>query len=125
MDPHEIQLRRGWEYAGSSDRLMAPTRLTLPTRWSATAAGRLRLYRRFQRPPRISYTRVVLRLLQSPGIHAIFFNGQPIGPVSSEHAEHEISLGLLDPRNELVLDVEPPSDGSEWGTISLIFAAEP
>jgi hypothetical protein len=124
LDTHEIHLRRGWEYAGSNDPLNARARLNLPTRWNSPAAGRLRLYRRFQRPPRMPDTTGVLRVRQSPGILAIFLNGRPIGPVSPEHAEHEIPLGVLDPRNELVLDVEPPTDGSEWGSISLIFDTE-
>jgi hypothetical protein len=81
----------------------------------------LRLSRGFQRPPRSPESRVVLRIVRAPGIRSIRINGQPLGPISPDLPGHEIELGLLESRNELVLEIDPPRDGSDWGFISLVF----
>jgi hypothetical protein len=121
VETHEIQLRGGWEWDASDGPTAGPARLTLPTRWDPAAAGRLRLTRRFQRPPRRPDSQVVLRLGRAPGIRSILINGRPLGPISPELPGHEIALGTLAPRNELVLEIEPPRDDSDWGFISLVF----
>ncbi len=122
MNAHEIRLRAGWECALSHNFGSGPSSLTLPVRWDpATAAGRWRLMRRFNRPPRVAAAAVVLRLLQAPGVVSVSLNGRPIGPISPGCAEHDLVLGVLAPRNVLVLEVEPPADGGEWGVISLVF----
>ena len=123
MEAHEIRLRGGWECASSGDLATAPTGLTLPVRWDPAAAGRWRLTRRFNRPPRVADAAVVLRLLKAPGVVSVSLNGRPIGPISPACAEHDLVLGVLAPRNELGLEVEPPADGAEWGVISLLFPA--
>jgi hypothetical protein len=121
VETHEIHLRGGWEWAAAEGPPTGPARLTLPTRWARAASGRLRLTRRFQRPPRSPDNQVVLRLGRAPGIRAICINGQPLGPISPDLPGHEIMLGILAPRNELVLEIDPPRDGSDWGFISLVF----
>jgi hypothetical protein len=121
VETHEIHLRGGWEWAASDGPPTGPARLTLPTRWEPAAAGRLSLTRRFQRPPRSPDSRVVLRISRAPGIRSIHINGQPLGPLSPDLPGHEIVLDILAPRNELVLEIDPPRDGSDWGFISLVF----
>ena len=121
VETHEIHLRRGWEWAASEGPETGPVRMTLPTRWDPAVAGLLRLTRRFQRPPRIPDSQVILRIGEAPGIRSIRINGQPLGPISPDLPGHEILLGNLAPRNELVLEIDPPRDGSDWGFISLLF----
>jgi hypothetical protein len=121
VETHEIHLRGGWEWAGSDGPPAGTARLTLPTRWDAAATGRLRLTRRFQRPPRRPESRVVLRIGCAPGIRSIVLNGRQFGPISPDLAGHEIVLGILASRNELVMEIDPPRDGLDWGFISLVF----
>lgn len=123
VEAHEIHLRGGWELDPPDGTPTDPARLTLPTRWVSDAPVRLRLTRRFQRPPGSPDSRVLLRISRSPGIRSIHMNGRPLGPFSLDLTGHETGLGPLAPRNELVLEIDPPRDGSEWGFISLVFLA--
>jgi hypothetical protein len=119
MHTHEIRLRGGWECAGGAAE--GPSRLTLPVRWAGEPPGRRRLTRRFHRPPRGPGGPVALRLREAPGVLSVTLNGQPVGPVSADRAEHDLVLGELAPRNELAIDAEPPPGGAPWGVISLLF----
>jgi hypothetical protein len=125
LDIHEIRLRGGWECAPANDLGSVATRLTLPVRADALPAGRLRLIRRFNRPPRIADEPVGLRLRQVPGIESVLFNGLPVGPISPDRAEFDLALGPLAPRNELLILAQPPGLADSWGVISLVFAGPP
>lgn len=123
MDTHVIRLRGGWECEALESPGNGPVRLSLPVRVGALPTGRLRLIRRFNRPPRDVDSTVVLRLSRCIGIHSIVYNGQPVGPISPDHSEFELRLGHLAPRNELMIEAEPPRGDAEWGVISLTFAS--
>jgi hypothetical protein len=121
LDGHEIRLRGGWDCFVVDDASARPTRLTLPARMDVRPDIRMRLTRRFNRPPRVESRPVVLRLLKSPGIRSIQFNGRPVGPISFGDPDVEVVLGVLSDRNEITIEVEPPPGASEWGMISLVF----
>ncbi len=121
LDGHEIRLRAGWECVVGYEAHARPTRLVLPARLDIGPGARLHLTRRFKRPPRVDCGPVVLRLLKSPGIRLILFNGRPTGPIPPDRPDMEIVLGILSDRNELTIEAEPPADAAEWGMISLVF----
>ena len=125
VDIHIIRLRAGWECAAPRSAEARSIRLILPARAASFPTGRLRLTRRFSRPPRAPDATAVLRLSRCPGIHSVHLNGNPAGPTSPEEAEFALSLGHLAPRNELIIEADPPRADEEWGIISLIFAAGP
>ncbi len=124
---HRIRLRGGWECDSIDPPSTGSYRLTLPTRWLADGRRRLRLTRRFHQPRLEAGTRLVLRLEQVQGIHALELNGQPAIPVSPVRSEYEILLDASAGRHRLVLEIEPPdsSDSSglamDWGNISLVI----
>jgi hypothetical protein len=66
---------------------------------------------------------VYLRLSRCPGIQSITINGRPISPTSPDRSEFGLSLPRLSPRNELVIEAEPPRSDVEWGAISLDFVS--
>jgi hypothetical protein len=121
VDAHEIRLRGGWECAAPDESTSGTTRLTLPAPIDSLPAGRVRLTRRFNRPPRVESGPVVLRLLQAPGIRSVLLNGRPMGPISPACPDLELELGTLAPRNELVIEAEPRGPIPPWGAISLVF----
>ncbi len=123
MQTHEIRLRGGWACQSWGAPSAAPVRLTLPTRWSDSPRGRLRLSRRFQRPPLAPDEPAALRVQQSPGIRSITLNGRPVRTLPAGMDGFQVSLGGLEPRNELVLEVDPPADPADWGFISLVFTS--
>ncbi len=125
LEPHEIRLRGGWECREGEDPTAKAVRLTLPMRWESVPPGRLRLSRRFQRPPRAPDALAVLRIRQAPGIRSIRFNGTPLDVPPPEIHNHDVALGRLAPWNELVLLVDPPIDGLDWGSLSLLFGLDP
>jgi hypothetical protein len=121
LDVHEIRLRGGWECVSAAGIGASPMRLTLPIRGDALPSGRLRLNRRFNRPPRVADVPVELRMRNVPGIESVLLNGLALGPISPEHPELDLALGNLEPRNELVILANPPGDAVDWGFISLVF----
>jgi hypothetical protein len=66
---------------------------------------------------------VSLRLSRCPGIHSAALNGRPIGPTWPDESEFDLTLPRLAPRNELVIEAEPPRTEAEWGEVSLTFAS--
>jgi hypothetical protein len=124
LDVHEVRLRGGWECAPVDATDRTPSRLTLPIRADSLPAGRLRLIRRFNRPPRMPDDPVELRLRQVPGIESIRLNGLALGPISPECSEFDLAPGPLMPRNELAITAKPPRVEVDWGVISLIFGGE-
>jgi hypothetical protein len=123
MESHTIRLRGGWECAPVEAPDSGSTRLSLPARRESLPPGRLRLTRRFQRPPLAGDMTVLLRLSRCPGIRSITINGRPIGPTSPDRSEFGLSLPRLSPRNELVIEAEPPRSDAEWGAVSLDFVS--
>jgi hypothetical protein len=121
VETHVIRLRGGWECASVESLGTGSIPLTLPARAESLPPGRLRLTRRFNRPPRVASAPVVLRLSRSRGIHSLAFNGRPIGPTSPDRSEFDLDLGDLAQRNELAIEAEPPREDTEWGLVSLIF----
>jgi hypothetical protein len=55
------------------------------------------------------------------GVRLVLLNGRLVGPILAEQSEHELALGDLAPRNELVIEAEPPDGDAEWGIVSLVF----
>src|SRR5262245_1402835 len=108
VDIHIIRLRAGWECAAPGGAEARSIRLMLPARADSFPTGRLRLTRRFNRPPRATDATAVLRLSRCPGIRSVHLNGQPAGPTSPEQAEFALSLGPLASRNELVIEADLP-----------------
>lgn len=121
MDEHAIRLRGGWECLPLDRGEGRSARVTLPAAIGLLPPGRLRLLRRFQRPPRAADAPVVLRVDRGAGILSVSLNGRPIGPASPGRAEFELRLPPLEPRNELVIDAEPPPGDVEWGAFCLVF----
>ena len=127
MPEHVIRLRGGWEWMNLDDGQSCPTRLTLPAHFHFAGASRVRLSRRFGRPPFDPRAESLwLCLSQVPGLKSITLNGAPLAlePVGTSCAE--IALGELLDRNVLVLDADLPAaefaglaGGSVWGEVSL------
>jgi hypothetical protein len=129
MYPHRIRLRGPWEcepLARAGDRtgpVPEPRRMTIPCRWGegglAGFAGRVRFRRRFGYPGRIDdYERVWLTFAGIEGAADVWLNGESLG--RHEGACEFDATGLLRQRNELVVEVEAPSDaGGLWGEAAL------
>src|SRR5262249_18692589 len=99
MYPHRIRLRGPWEC-------------------EPAAAGRGRCRRRFGYPGRIdSYERVWLTFTGVKGSAEVWLNGQSLG--RGENAFAFEVTALLQPRNELLLEVEVAEGGSLWGEAAL------
>jgi len=126
---HRIRLGGGWGCCAAGLPKSAEQRVTLPIRWRPDGLGRLRLTRRFGRPPFEPEREVlILRLDQVAGIHCILLNGQPVAGVSPESSMYEIQLEHALDRNLLEIELEPPLAGveaaeatAEWGIIALVI----
>lgn len=138
--PHRIRLRGPWEsepvarlvrkedggLARSTDDLPPPQRMTMPCHWRDAGledfAGIVRLRRRFGYPGRIDeYERVWLTFAQISGNATITLNSRQLGQISDGDTPCEFSVTkLLQPRNELVVDVESLTDaGGLPGEVAL------
>jgi len=126
---HRIRLRGGWGCCAAGLPESAEQRVTLPIRFSPDGLGRIRLTRRFGRPP-FDHDRqiLILQLDQVAGIHCLLLNGQPIAGVSPDTLRYEIQLDHSRDRNVLVLEIEPPPPGveaggnsAEWGNVALVL----
>ena len=121
MDEHTIRLRGGWECIAIDRGDAGPARLNLPAAGGSLPTGRLRLVRRFQRPPRAAGARSSCGCDRSSGILSLALNGHPIGPASPDRPKFEVNLPPLAPRNELVVEAEPPRGAADWGVFCLVF----
>jgi hypothetical protein len=130
---HRIRLRGGWGCCAAGLPATAEERVTLPIYWKLDGAGRVRLTRRFGRPP-FDHDRqiLVLQLDQVAGIHSLLLNGQAVAGVSPEKRRYEIELDDSRDRNLLVLELEPPVPSSEeagthpeWGHVALVVRPIP
>ena len=71
MAEHRIRLRGGWECRAADSPESAAERLILPVRWSPRRPRRLRLTRRFGRPPLDDQGNIlVLQAGPGPGIRS-------------------------------------------------------
>jgi hypothetical protein len=132
MYPHRIRLRGPWEceplarLPEGPGPLPPPRRMTLPARWAeaglAGFGGRVRFRRRFGYPGRIDpHERVWLTFAGADDRAAAWLNGMPLGRQDrpGEPFEFEVT-GLLEERNELVVEVEGPAGrGGLWGEVAL------
>src|SRR5262249_45018711 len=140
MYPHRIRLRGPWEceplaraVAGADGRIRTatealppPRRMVLPCRWGDGGlpdfAGRVRFCRRFGLPRQLDpHERVWLTFAGVDGVARVSLNGHFLGQPerAAEPFEFEIT-GLLRERNELLVDVEAPTDkGGLWGEVAL------
>jgi hypothetical protein len=130
--PHRIRLRGPWEYeplAFKPDRpgeaLPPDGRMTLPCLWAAGGlpgfAGRVLFRRRFGYPGRIdAVERVWLTFGGLEGTAQIQLNGQELPPPKGPGRPFEYEVtGLLQARNELVVEIEGAETGGLWGEVAL------
>ncbi len=128
MYPHRIRLRGPWDcepLVGPPDRpLPPPRRMTLPCRWAESGlvdfAGRVLFRRRFGYPGRIDdYERVWLTFAGVEGEARAHLNGHFLGREDRPDGfEYEVTA-LLQPRNELAVEVTGPATGGLWGEVAL------
>ncbi len=84
MDEHRIRLRGGWECQSTSSEEEPPERITLPVRWDPGNPRRLRLTRRFGRPPvDLERQGLFLELAQARGIRSLLLNGKAQSGIST------------------------------------------
>jgi len=125
---HRIRLRGGWGCCAAGLPETDEHRVTLPMRWSPDGLGRMRLTRRFGRPPfDPDRELLILRLDQVAGIRSMLLNGQPVAGVAPERSFYELQINHSRDRNLLVLEVERPLPGmesagasAEWGIVALV-----
>jgi hypothetical protein len=128
MPEHVIRLRGAWEWTDLDDSDPRPMRIALPTYFDFTTARRVRLSRRFGRPPmKDPAEELWLRLERVTGLDSMTINGATIALQASLPDPLEIALRELMERNLLVLEVSLPSResptsqfDSRWGEIALI-----
>ncbi|MFI5454260.1 MAG: hypothetical protein ACHRXM_02315 [Isosphaerales bacterium] len=128
MIEHRIRLRGGWGCCAAGLPDSDEQRVTLPIRWSPDGLGRMRLTRRFGRPPfDPDRELLILRLDQVAGIRCILLNGQPIAGVAPEKSLYELQIDHSRDRNLLVLEIERPlpcmesaGASAEWGIVALV-----
>jgi hypothetical protein len=127
MYPHRIRLRGPWECAPLDAAVaLPPRRVTMPCRWGESGLdafnGRVRCLRRFGMPRTIdAHERVWLTFAGADARAAVWLNGHFLGrhEGAADAFEFEIT-NLLQPRNELRVEVEGPAEtGGLWGEVAL------
>lgn len=126
MSEHVIRLRGPWECLGVGKPGDLPPRVTLPMSWPAWSVGiaQVRLARAFGLP---TFDRgreaVDLQMVGVPGVVAARLNGLELdAPPGGADGWLVRVDGLLRPRNQLVLDVDPARvSEDEWGAIALVI----
>ena len=132
MNAHIIRLRGPWDYeplarvtvsvAGvrqeSREELPPAGRAQLPADWGATLGsdfrGRVRYRRHFGLPTNLEpHEHVWLVIDGVTGSAEIRLNGLELGHIESSHASERDVTEILQPRNQLEIDVT--SDGSDGG----------
>jgi beta-galactosidase/beta-glucuronidase len=109
-----------------TDNLPPSRRMTMPCRWSEGGlqhfAGRVRYRRRFGYPGRIdSDERVWLTFAGADSLAEVSLNNRFLGrhEGADEPFEFEVT-NLLQDRNELIVEVESPTEtGGLWGEVAL------
>jgi beta-mannosidase len=133
MYPHRIRLRGPWECeplawtvigAGGRidtlpDPVPPPCQMTMPCRWHDGGlkdfAGRVRFRRRFGYPGRIDpHERVWLTFAGVDYFAAVWLNGRELGTHRGAFIPFEYDVtALLQPRNELVVEVDCPAPDAD------------
>lgn len=131
MYPHRIRLRGPWECEPLAGEPLPPAcRMTMPCRWREGGlgdfAGRVRFRRRFGLPRQIDpHERLWLTFAGIEGAADLSLNRQPLG--RAVHGPYPLDYevtALLQPRNELIVEVESPGgDGGLWGEVALEIRA--
>jgi hypothetical protein len=130
---HLIRLRGGWESIDLDDSDPCPKRITLPVPRGSGQSRRLRLARRFGRPPLDARTESLwLRLDRVAGLRSLMLNGSDIPVRLSSEGSIELPLAELPDRNELVLEVtlpaaapQEPGGPTAWGDVALLIRSKP
>jgi hypothetical protein len=124
---HRIRLRGAWDCQNISSPSEPPQRITLPIRWDTGNPRRLRLSRRFGRPPADSSRERFLELDQARGIHSLCLNGTTLAAVSLAKSYYLIPLPEIEERNTLVLEIDTGEAcqgaseiGPDWGQIAIL-----
>lgn len=133
MPEHLIRLRKGWESIDLDATDPLPERITLPLSCGWGSPRRLRLTRRFGRPPldpRIES--LWLRLDCVPGLDSLRLNDRDMTFGPGVEGPIEIPLAELPDRNELVLEISgatvpsmEPGAIATWGEIALLIRSGP
>jgi hypothetical protein len=128
VNDHRIRLRGGWE-CQSAGPAQEGDRITLPVRWGASHPARLRLSRRFGRPP-IDTTRqlLLLELDRARGIQSLLLNGKALTAISPQKSYYLIPLAEIEERNLLAIEVETGEAANDstdaeqdWGHFALVI----
>ncbi len=131
MYPHRIRLRGPWESEPLAfvpprpgEALPGLARTAMPARWADQAlagfAGRVRHRRRFGSPANLDADeRVWLTFAGIADRADVTLNNTSLGRNVVSDEEFDVTA-LLQPRNELIVDVESPADtGGLWGEVAL------
>ncbi len=125
--PHRIRLRGPWECEPISSRneapLPSPRRMKMPARWKDAGlpdfAGKVRFRRRFGYPGQLDEDErawLVFEAIHGDGL--IRLNDSELGEIQEGFFDFEVT-SLLNPRNELILDIEADEDGGIVGDVAL------
>jgi hypothetical protein len=121
---HRIRLRGGWELIDVDEPGSAPARVTLPLVSGLPRGGRVRLIRKFGRPPVDDRAESVwLSLDHVTGLRAASLNGRPLAIELPLEGRIEIPVDLPE-RNELVLEADLPGGSRAWppwGEVALLI----
>ncbi|QEH36344.1 hypothetical protein OJF2_49050 [Aquisphaera giovannonii] len=128
MAEHRIRLRGGWDCIDPASGADVPVRLALPAPRDAFPARRVRLVRRFGRPPKETLEAggpAFLRLDRVPGLVGLSFNGAALDVGEGRGGSAEVPLPRLEERNVLELtvelDAEEAEDAGSWGEVALVL----
>lgn len=126
---HLIRLRGAWEFETNLGGEPITRRVDLPTVWPADVRSPFCLGRRFG-APRLDPARdeIFLRLEDVAGLRKAWLNDIPLDLSPATAGRISIAIGTgLNPRNLLVLEVDPSDwdqePGGRWGTIALAIVS--
>ena len=119
---HSIRLRGPWECKplerDGPGPLPSPCRVTMPCDWGDSLGhefrGLVRFRRWFNRPTGLeAHERVWIVVESVDATASVTLNGHPLGeiPLGATYCEFDITA-LLQPRNELLVEVGCPADAS-------------
>jgi hypothetical protein len=121
---HHIRLRGGWELIDLDQSGSSPVRVTLPLGSGGPHRRRVRLTRKFGRPPVDARTESIgLSLDHVPGLRGASLNGRPLAIQLPLVGGVEVAVDLPE-RSELVLEADLPADppaGPPWGEVALLI----
>jgi hypothetical protein len=129
VSEHRIRLRGGWTCQGANSSAADQESITLPVRWDLRNPRRVRLSRRFGRPPidRVGQ-KLFLELDHARGIQSLRLNGTIVEATSPARSNYLIEITAAPERNTLVIEVETgestsgaAGDENLWGQIALLI----